>query len=164
MLREALLSYGYDIVKVRELDGIHQSAGFKILKNNLPITKIDIDIHKVSECKAYSIGTIEFNGVLLEDILADKLCCASKPQIYRRIKDIMDIYSLTQTAEIRIPEIFEKIKLSDNELSDFSELLSNKTKIKEAYNNLKAAIKPDFDDVYRCLTYYAKKLNELREK
>lgn len=163
MLREALLPYGYNVVKVRELDGIHQSAGFKILKNDLPITKIDIDIHKVNEYKAYSVGTVEFNGVLLEDILVDKLCCASKPQIYRRVKDIMDIYSLTQTAEIRINKIFDKIKASDNELADFHEFLTNKDKIREAYDNLKAINKPDFDNVYSCLVNYANELNELRK-
>ena len=77
--------------------------------------------------------------------------------------DILDIYSLTQTADIRINKIFDKIKASDNELADFYEFLNNKDKIREAYDNLKAINKPDFDNVYSCLVNYANELNKLRK-
>lgn len=164
MLKKALNPYGYDVSKIRDLNGVHVSAGFKVLKNGLPVTKMDIDIHKSSQCEKYSIGTVTFNGVIAEEILADKLCAISNQHIYRRIKDLMDIYSLTDAVDINTKHLFEIIKQSDHQLGDFEEFTNNKGKIREAYLTLKVSNKPEFDKVYECVFNFMKEIKEYKKE
>lgn len=164
MLKKALNPYGYDISKIRDLNGVQVSAGFKVLKDGLPITKMDIDIHKVSQSEKYSVGTVTFNGVIAEEILADKLCVISNSHIYRRIKDLMDIYSLTNAVNINVKHLLDIIKQSGHQLGDFEEFINNKDKIKEIYSTLKASNKPEFDKVYECVFDYMKEINKYKEE
>lgn len=164
LLKSALKPYGYTVEKIRELKGKQVSAGFRVLKDGIPVTKMDIDIHNVKQCEKYSIGTVEFIGVTAEEIIADKLCAVSNEHVYRRSKDLMDIYSLTEALNINMNDVIESINFSNHKLGSFGELALNKEKIFEAYSNLKVSNKPDFDEVYECVLNYAKDISKKKNQ
>lgn len=161
MLSDALKPCGYEVVKIRELDGKIKSAGFKILKDGLPVTKIDIDIHKVINSEKYFYGSIEFVGVSFEEILADKFCAISQKSIYRRIKDLIDIYSLLTIYTPLVKDLYKIILESEKNLGNFDELLRNFDLLKKCYNDLKMENKTEFREVYECIINWANKFNDL---
>ena len=161
LLRQALQPYGYDVSKVRNMEGSKVSAGFRVLKDGIPITKMDIDIHKVNHSEKYSFGTVEFTGVSVEEILSDKICAISNEHIFRRTKDLLDIYSLTQALNVSPLRVYETIKKSDNKLGDFAEFVINKDLLGEAYSHLKVTNKPDFEEVYDNVSKYIKEINKV---
>lgn len=160
-LSEVLEKHDYTVEKIRDLEGKKISAGFKISKNGLPITKIDVDIHKISGTYSYCYGNVTFKGVTPEEIVADKLCAISSPYLYRRLKDIMDVYSLTQATNIDISAIYEIIKNSDHNLDDFNEFKTNKSKIEINYSCMTVENKPPFDEAYNCILNYINKLEKI---
>lgn len=99
-----------------------------MLKDGIPVTEMDIDIHNVKQCEKYSIGMVEFTGVTAEEIIADKLCAVSNEHVYRRSKDLMDIYSLTEALNINMNDVIESINFSNHKLGSFGELHSIRKK------------------------------------
>lgn len=96
LLEQAIqLSYPDYTVHMTRNFGERQSAGFNILDNeNRIVTKIDIDVGKTPDTSLYKIQGITFRGASIENILADKITAISTHRVFRRTKDILDIYTL----------------------------------------------------------------------
>lgn len=150
LLEQAIqLAYpDYKIDIVRNF-GERQSAGFNILDNeNRIITKIDIDVGKTPDTSLYKIQGITFRGASIENILADKITAISTPRVFRRTKDILDIYVVNQYVKYNRQKLINCLK--DKVLGNFSTLKDNKDSAEHAYNKLRDITnKPDFDTVYQ---------------
>jgi len=144
----------YVAVAFREY-GEKKSAGISIRSKDADeeIFSMDISIKPVSGSMMYHYGEIGVRGVLVNEILADKLTVMSTRMLFRRAKDMVDIYALAHCVEVRTLEIFEMFKKRpDREVGAFAEFFTNRQDVEHAYNKL-AGIerKPSFDDVYSYL-------------
>lgn len=153
------LSYpDYQVVTKRPY-GEKQSAGFHIMKNNITLAHIDIDVNKITPTKRYTINGITFQGIPMEQVLCDKIAVLSSPQLMRRTKDLLDVYAITQNIPYDRQTVIEL--LSARELGDFSVLHTQKENIRHAYGKLRDVInKPEFSVTYDFVTAYCRDIYE----
>lgn len=145
----------YSVDAFREY-GVGKSAGFKIkhLQNEKLDFSIDISIGENKGAIAYITGV---NGVTYYasspvKMAADKINSVSSRRVYRRAKDMLDLYQLTYVFGFNTYEI---IKLTDGKLEQFNQFRLNYDNIKHAYDMLTVAQeKPDFDIVYERLNIF----------
>jgi hypothetical protein len=131
--------------------GDKKSAGLYIIENatDEKIVTMDIDIRPICGSKTYHYGEVGIRGVLANEILADKITVLSGIRLFRRAKDLVDVYALTYCVEVLTIKIFEVIKSKQLDLGGFDELLTRRNDVEHAYNKLQGVEnKPPFDDIY----------------
>ena len=131
--------------------GEKTSAGVWIRKRDTDeeIIMMDISMKPVAGSRLYYYGEAGIRGVLANEILADKLTVMSKRLIFRRAKDIIDVYALAHCVKVTTPDIYEIFKQHPaREVGVFDEFYNRRADVEYAYNRL-AGIegKPDFADV-----------------
>lgn len=147
----------YQVITKRPY-GEKQSAGFHIVKNNITLAHIDIDVNKITPTKLYMINDIKFHGIPMEQVLCDKISVLSSPQLMRRTKDLLDVYAITQAIPYDKQTVIDL--LSNRKLGDFSTLYTQKDNIEHAYEKLRGVTnKPEFQQVYESVTNYCKDIN-----
>ena len=125
------------------------SAGFEVLENGEPLTTMDVSIKPATSSQMYFVGECCFCGYDLMNIVSDKISVLSSNKIPRRIKDLLDIYSVCVGDDIYKSSILQQLKAKERELGDFSFFFNNKNDLEHAYNKYKTLVtKPKFDDVY----------------
>jgi len=143
-------------VAIREYEE-RKSAGISIRANSTDeeIMSMDISIKPVIGSRVYHYGEISIKGVLANEIFADKITVLSKPVIFRRAKDLIDVYALAHCVEVRTAEVFNVFKGKSAIVGDFEEFYTHRNDVEHAYNKLKGIEgKPLFDDVYPYLTKF----------
>ena len=152
------LSTRYYAKAYRQYD-VKKSAGIYILDRNLNknVLKMDISIKPVFGDKVYRIGDMSIRGVIADEILADKLCVLSGKYIFRRAKDIIDVYALSNCVDVNTASIFDICKLKGNEIKAFDEFYNRWHDVEHAYNKLRGVLgKPEFCDTYSHLDTFIK--------
>jgi predicted nucleotidyltransferase component of viral defense system len=137
--------------------GDRKSAGLYIIENatNEKIITMDIDMRPSCGSRVYYYGDTQIKGVLVNEILADKITVLSKHVMFRRSKDLIDVYALTHCVKVMTEEIFDVIASKHLELGEFAELLNRRDDVEHAYNKLRGVDgKPPFEDVYTYLTKF----------
>lgn len=136
------------------------SAGIKIVdeSTNRVVTKMDIDVKPINNYGiSYFYGDMRFKGTMVENIIGDKIASISSDKIFRRTKDLIDIYALSQCVSIRTSDIYRVMKLNGRVLGSFEKFIKEKEQLEHAYDKLKFVEgKPDFEIVYN----YTKKFFE----
>lgn len=155
MVSQALgdLQNQYYAKAIREYEE-KKSAGIGIIDKNTGdiIIEMDISMKPVVGNKIYFYRETSINGVLVNEILADKISVLSDKVIFRRIKDMIDIYALSNCVDIRTGEIYDIYNKTDRELKSFDEFLRRQTDLEHAYNKLRGVDgKPRFTDIYSYL-------------
>jgi len=128
-----------------------QSACLQIIEKNTntPYATIDIKIKPYTNYMVYCVDEVSFKGVMVNEILADKISVLSGNKIFRRAKDFVDVYALSHCVEIRVADIFETCEKEGRVISAFYEFLSRKSDLEHAYNKLQRIQgKPPFNIVY----------------
>jgi len=136
-----------------------RSAGVSIVEKSTGevIFAMDISIKPVQGSKLYFFGDIGIRGVLPDEVLADKIAVMSSRLLFRRMKDLVDIYALSHCVSIRTRAIVDICSAKGREMGDFDAFFSRKSDIEHAYNRLKDIDgKPDFDSIYSYLREFAK--------
>lgn len=135
-----------------------KSAGISILRNGTDdeVMLMDISIKPVIGSRMYHYGEAEIRGVLANEILADKISVMSKHIIFRRAKDIVDVYALAHCVRVQTHEIFAIYKSNPNrEVGVFDEFYTRRQDLEHAYNKLAGVEgKPVFGDVYAYLSKF----------
>ncbi|MCL2020303.1 MAG: nucleotidyl transferase AbiEii/AbiGii toxin family protein [Oscillospiraceae bacterium] len=140
----------------REYEDV-QTAGINIIDKNTNdvLITMDIGIRPIIGSRIYYYGEAEIKGVLPDEILADKITVLSSRMIFRRAKDIIDVFALSHCVKIDMAEILGICEKSGNEIKSFDEFLSRKADIEHAYNKLRGVEgKPDFEVVYSHLSKF----------
>jgi len=143
-------------VAIREYEE-KKSAGISIRAKSTDdeIMSMDISIKPVVGSRLYHYGEIGIKGVLANEILADKLTVLSKQLVFRRAKDLIDVYALAHCVEVRTSEVFDVLKSKAAPVGEFTEFYNRRDDVEHAYNKLKRIDeKPPFDDVYPYLTKF----------
>ena len=141
----------YSVIVRREY-GERKSAGFVITDTETgnTITKMDVDVRKYESGYAeYYYGNTIFHGVTPDQIICDKISAISSARVFRRTKDLVDLYALSQCVSTTAEKIGETAHNNGRVFGSFAELMERKDDVKHSYEKLKGVTnKPPFDDVY----------------
>ena len=97
-------------------------------------------------------------------MLADKLFALSGPRVFRRGKDILDVYLIISDNKINLDKVLEILEYDNRKLDNFKTMLDNKEVMQKAYDSLKGITnKPDFEEVWDKVMNYLVE-NKLFEK
>lgn len=92
-------------------------------------------------------------------MIADKLSAISTDKIFRRIKDVVDLYYISRIFEFNKADIMQTLKNSGRTLDTFQGFLNRTEDLQHSYEKFRFAggvNKPPFDEVYRSVKLYIK--------
>ena len=160
-LQKAIDQSGVNLeVKIFRMYGEKRSAGFELVDRETEETlfTMDIDVNRpVPPTKIYEVEGLRFCGVSPSQMIADKLSAVSTEKVFRRIKDVVDLYYITKVFELNVPEVFQTLKNSERNLEDFSGFLHRTEELQHSYEKFRFAggvNKPAFEDVYHSVKEY----------
>ena len=112
-----------------------------------------MDVNRpISSTRIYSIDGFQFRGVAPTQMIADKLSVLSTDKVFRRIKDVVDLYYLSRVFVFDKQTVLQALKENDRILGTFQEFLSREVDLRHSYDKFRfsgAVPKPSFDEVYR---------------
>ncbi|MDR0947309.1 MAG: nucleotidyl transferase AbiEii/AbiGii toxin family protein [Ruminococcus sp.] len=116
------------------------------------ILTMDIDIKGVTGQKIYNFEADRIRGVLPTEIFADKIAAISGDKVFRRAKDIVDVFALSSCISVTTDEIYNTSAQTGNEIKAFDGFLNRKDDLQHAYDKLRGVKgKPPFETVYERL-------------
>lgn len=157
---EELLSIIKESIDCIEIDGLEvrlireaterRSSGFEVLLENQNLFSFDISLRKNQFTTEYiTRNGVTFIGASKEKIFIDKISAISSRILYRRTKDIYDLYLLSMLEGYYIGEINYVLEHSGRRLSEFNEFINDIGEIKNAYFKMRGIINPpEFDIMY----------------
>ncbi len=160
-LENALKSEGIDLhVCVYRDYGESRSAGFELKDphTNETICSMDVDVNRpLQPTKIYWIDDFRFRGITPAQMLADKICAVSTNKVFRRIKDVVDLYYLSGIIDLNSAEIMNLIINSGKSLENFDGFLHDAQSLKHAYQKYRFSgdvSKPEFEVIYCSVKSY----------
>jgi len=137
--------------------GDKKSAGIYIIESatNERIVIMDIDIRPICGSRTYYYAEVGIRGVLANEILADKIVVLSGMRLFRRSKDLLDVYALAHCVKVLTTEILGIIRSKRLDLGEFAEFSTRQVDLEHAYNKLQGVDrKPLFDEIYQYLNRF----------
>ena len=134
-----------------------KSAGFNVMSNSTGtvVCKLDMSIKPVIGDKTYHFADFAIKGVLPNEILADKISIMSSDYIFRRMKDMVDVYALSSCIAVKSNDILDIVDKKQRTIQEFNGFYTRKQDLEVAYNKLKRITgKPDFADIYAYMTKF----------
>lgn len=107
------------------------------------------------------VNGICFRGVAPSQMIAEKISAISSDKVFRRIKDVVDLYYISKAFNFDKAEILETLKSSGRTLDSFNGFLHKPEELQHAYEKFRFSgevDKPTFDEVYLSVKAYIKKL------
>ena len=160
-LQKALKRAGIDLdVSLYRMYGEGRSAGFELSERETGdiLFTMDIDVNRPAVLtRIYEIAGVRFRGVSVNQMLADKVSAVSGDKIFMRVKDIVDLYYLSQVFPFHSVDIKQILRDNGRELGMFHGFLRRKSELEHAYDKFRLAgevSKPPFDDVYAAVKFY----------
>ena len=142
--------------------GDGRSAGFNLtdsFTDELLFT-MDIDVNRpIPSTKIYEIEGISFCGVAPIQIIADKIAVVSSNKVFRRIKDVIDLYYLSGVFKFDYRAVKQTLRNSGRTLGDFDSFLHGTEDLKHSYEKFRFSgdvNKPPFETVYAKVKSYVK--------
>lgn len=134
--------------------GEKRSAGFEVLDRATKevLFTMDIDVNRpVPETRIYEIEGIRFRGASPAVMIADKVASISTDKVFRRIKDVVDLYYISKVFEFDLERVYSAIKDSGRDLGDFNGFLYRVADLDHSYQKFRfsgGVNKPSFEQVY----------------
>ncbi len=162
-LQKALEKKGIGLdVSIFRMYGEGRSAGFDLADRSTGerLFSMDVDVNRpVSSTKIYEISGLRFPGVSPSQMIADKISAVSTDMIFRRIKDVVDLYYLSKVFDFNKKEIIQVLNESGRTLDDFHGFLYRAEELQHSYEKFRFSgnvSKPQFDEVYLTVKTYIK--------
>lgn len=149
-------------VNIYRMYGEGRSAGFELKESSTDeiLFTMDVDVNRpVSSTKIYEVEGIRFCGVSPSQMIADKLSAISTDKVFRRIKDVVDLYYISKVFEFNVTDVLQTLKSSERTLGDFQGFLRRPEDLKHSYEKFRFAggvNKPPFEEVYHSVKSYIK--------
>jgi len=149
-------------VNLYRMYGEGRSAGFEISARDTGeiLFTMDIDVNRPAVLtRIYEIAGFRFRGVSVDQMLADKVSAVSGDKVFRRIKDVVDLYYLSQVFPFHSTDVKQILKNNGRDLGTFQGFLHRKDELEHAYDKFRLTgdvSKPSFDDVYGAVKSYIK--------
>ena len=160
-LQKAFERSGMDLtVSLYRMYGEGRSAGFEIADRGTDeiLFTMDIDVNRpAAVTKIYEISGIRFRGASIDQMLADKIAAVSGDKVFRRIKDVVDLYYLSQVFPFQCDNIRQILKDNGRTLGTFDGFLHREDELEHAYDKFRLTgdvSKPPFSDVYTAVRSY----------
>ena len=162
-LQRALEKSGIDLdVRIYRMYGEGRSAGFELTERVTGeiLFSMDIDVNRpVSPTKIYEVEGLRFRGVSPSQMIADKLSAVSTDKVFRRIKDVVDLYYISKVFDFNRDDVIQTLKDSGRTLDTFHSFLHRTEDLRHSYEKFRFAggvNKPPFDEIYRAVKSYIK--------
>ena len=162
-LQNALRRAGIDLdVSLYRMYGEGRSAGFELSERETGdvLFTMDIDVNRPAvQTRIYEISDIRFRGVSVNQMLADKISAVSEDKIFRRVKDVVDLYYLSKVFPFHSADINQILKDNGRELGSFHCFLHRKSELEHAYDKFRLSgdvNKTPFEDMYVAVKTYLK--------
>ena len=135
-LQNAIDKIGYSLsVSLSRMYGEGRSAGFDLTERDSGdiLFSMDIDVNRpLLPTRIYEVDGLHVRGVSPAQMLADKVAAVSSDKVFRRIKDIVDLYYLSQVIEFNKPEVMAALQTSGRTLEGFHAFLHRKGELEHA--------------------------------
>ena len=151
-------------VNIYRMYGVGRSAGFELNDKNTGelLFTMDVDVNRPAvPTKIYEVEGVKFRGVTSSQILADKISVVSTNKVFRRIKDVVDIYYLSQVLELDAKDVLKALDRSGRKFGDFEGFLNRIDDLKHSYEKFRfsgGVNKPLFDEVCQTVRGYISEL------
>lgn len=162
-LQRALEKSGIDlVVSIYRMYGEGRSAGFELAERTTGeiLFTMDIDVNRpVSSTKIYEVEGIRFCGASLSQMIIDKLLAISTDKVFRRVKDVVDLYYISKAFDFNKADVMQTLKNSGRTLDTFHGFLYRAEDLRHSYEKFRFAgvvNKPPFDEIYRAVKLYIK--------
>lgn len=160
-LQEALAKahIGLDVSIYRK-HGEGRSAGFDLTDqaSGESLFTMDIDVNRPAvPTRIYEAAGFRFRGVVPNQMIADKIAVVSGEKVFRRIKDVVDLYYLSNVFAFEKTEILERLQAGGRKLGDFHGFLYRPEELRHAYEKFRLTgdvHKPPFETVYNVVKSY----------
>lgn len=102
------------------------------------VLSMDIDIKHVVASRTYYYGSAAINGVVVNEMLVDKISTCSSDSVYKwRTKDMVDVFALSQCVKINLRDIYDISQKANRKILSFDAFYNQKDKVEYSYNKLK---------------------------
>lgn len=142
-----------DVVNKRAY-GEGRSAGFKVYDRSTDdvLFTMDMDVNRPSlPARIYEVSGLKFSGASPAQIITDKISAISTEKVFRRIKDVVDIYYISRITDFDKESFLYALRMTRRELGDFDAFLNHEDELRHAYGKFRFAgdvSKPSFDEIY----------------
>lgn len=121
---------------------------------------MDIDVNRpIPPTKIYVVDGLQFRGVASSQMIADKVSVLSSEKVFRRIKDVVDLYYISKVFRFHKTDVLQTLKNSGRSLGDFCGFLHRIEDLRHSYEKFRFegdVYKPPFEEVYRTVKAYIK--------
>lgn len=162
-LQKAIQKQGIDLeVKLFRMYGEKRSAGFELIEHSTReiLFTMDIDVNRpLVPTRIYEVEGIRFRGVSSVQMMADKVAVISTDKVFRRIKDVVDLYYLSRAFEFYTVDVLQTLKNSGRTIGDFQGFLCRTEELKHSYEKFRfvgGVNKLPFEEVYQSVKAYVK--------
>ena len=162
-LQRAISNSGLGLmVSLYRMYGEGRSAGFELsdsVTDEILFT-MDVDVNRPAvPTQIYEVAGLSFCGVAPVQMIADKTAVVSTDKVFRRIKDVVDLYYLSHVFAFDRDAILQTLQNSSRELGSFDGFLHRRDDLKHSYEKFRFAgdvNKPTFEEVYGAVKAYLK--------
>ena len=162
-LQKAVSRSGIDLtVSIYRMYAEGRSAGFELTdsKSGEVLFTMDVDVNRpVPPTKVYEVEGVRFCGVAPIQMISDKVAAISTDKVFRRIKDIVDLYYISHVVPFTRIDVLETLRNSGRTLENFNGFLYCPEELKHSYAKFRFAgnvSKPPFEEVYHTVKEYIK--------
>ncbi|MDD2361685.1 MAG: nucleotidyl transferase AbiEii/AbiGii toxin family protein [Oscillospiraceae bacterium] len=162
-LQSALKKNGISLdVSIYRMYGEGRSAGFDLADKDTGeiLFSMDIDVNRpVTLTKIYEVDGLRFRGVSPSQMIADKVSAVSTDKVFRRIKDVVDLYYISKVFDFDKAEIMQTLSDSGRSLNTFNGFLHRTEELRHSYEKFRFAgdvSKLPFEEIYRAVKSYLK--------
>lgn len=170
-LEKAIQSSGLDLnVNLYRMYGEGRSAGFELVSGDTEevLFTMDMDVNRpVPPTRIYEIDGLRFCGVSPAQMIADKLSAISTDKVFRRIKDVVDLYYISKVFPFDQGEIRNALQNSGRTLDAFHGFLHRQQELTHSYEKFRfvgTASKPPFEEIYGAVKAYIQDVLPKEEK
>ena len=141
-------------VSLYRMYGESRSAGFQLTdrESGEEIFTMDVDVNRpLPPTKIYEVEGIRFRGVSPSQMIADKESAISTDKVFRRIKDVVDLYYISKVFVFDTEDVFRTLENSGRSLGSFDGFIHRAEDLSHSYEKFRFAgdvNKPDFEEVY----------------
>lgn len=160
-LQKAISGDGINLkVSIYRMYGEGRSAGFELKDKDSGeiLFTMDVDVNRpVPPTKIYEVAGVKFRGVSPIQMIADKVAAISTDKVFRRIKDVVDLYYISNVFAFDKAAVLDTLKNSGRILENFDGFLNRSDELQHSYEKFRFAgdvTKPPFDEVYQEVKSY----------
>lgn len=149
-------------VRLYRMYGERRSAGFDLIDRVTGeiIFSMDIDVNRpLVPTQLYEVNGLRFRGSSPSPMIADKISVVSTDTLFRRVKDVVDLYYISKVFDFDKDDILQTLEASGRSLGDFNGFLHRPEELRHSYEKFRFAgnvNKVPFDEMYRSVKTYIK--------